>query len=54
MQLRKILEKEIAKSNGRAELVKVQQERKPNAESLKKINREVEGMLSMTGNQVLK
>ena len=54
MQLRKILEKEMAKSNGRAELVKVPQERRPDAESLKKINREVEGMLRMTENQVLK
>ena len=44
----------MAKRNGRAELVKVPQERKPDAESLKKINREVEGMLRMTGNQVLK
>lgn len=36
MQLRKILEKEMAKSNGQAELVKVPQERRPNTESLKK------------------
>lgn len=54
MQLRKILEKEMAKSNGQAELVKVPQERKPDAESLKKTNREAERMLRMTGNQVLK
>lgn len=54
MQLRKILEKEMAKSNVRAELVKVPQERRPNTESLKKIDREVEGMLRMTGNQVTK
>lgn len=45
MQLRKILEKEIAKSNGQAELVKVPQERRPNTESLKKINRKVERIL---------
>ena len=54
MQLRKILEKEMAKSNGLAELVKVPQERRPDAESLRKLNREVEGMLKMTGNQVVK
>ena len=48
MQLRKILEKEMAKSNGQAELVKVPQERRPNPESLKKINQEVEGVLRMT------
>lgn len=47
MQLRKILEKEMAKSNGQAELVKVPQERRPNTESLKK-DREVEEMLRMT------
>lgn len=54
MQLRKILEKEMAKSNGLAELVKVPQERRPDAKSLRKLNREVEGMLKMTGNQVVK
>lgn len=54
MQLQKILKKEMAKSNGRAELVKVPQERSPDAESLKKIDREVNRMLRMTGNQVLK
>lgn len=36
MQLRKILEKEMAKSNGQEELVKVPQERRPNTKSLKK------------------
>ena len=54
MQLRKILKKEMAKSNGQAKLVKVPQERRPDAESLKKIDREVDGMLRMTGNQTLK
>lgn len=54
MQLRKILEKEMAKSNGQAKFVKVPQERRPDTESLKKIDREVQGMLKMTGNQVTK
>ena len=53
-ELRKILKKEMAKSNDRAKLVKVPQERRPSKESLKKIDREVNGMLRMTGNQVLK
>lgn len=44
----------MAKSNDRAKLVKVPQERRPSKESLKKIDREVNGMLRMTGNQVLK
>ena len=33
-EIRKILEKELSKSDGRAELVKVPPERRPNKESL--------------------
>ena len=54
MQLWKILKKEMAKSNDRAELVKVPQERSPDAESLRKLDLEVDGLLWMTENQVLK
>ena len=53
MGIRKILEKEMSKSGGRAELVKVP-ERRPNKESLDRLNRDVEGLLRMTGNQVAK
>ena len=44
MEIRKILEKELSKSDGRAELVKVPPERRP----------DVEGLVRMTGNQVAK
>lgn len=54
MGIRKILEKELSKSDGRAELVKVPPERRPNKESLDRLNRDVEGLLRMTGNQVAK
>lgn len=54
MGIRKILEKEMSKSGGRAELVKVPPERRPNKESLDRLNRNVDGLLKMTGNQVVK
>lgn len=55
MEIRKILEKELSKSGGRAELVKVPPERRPNNESLdNRLNRDVEGLVRMTGNQVTK
>lgn len=50
MEIRKILEKELSKSGGRAELVKVPPERRPNRESLDRLN----GLVRMTGNQVAK
>ena len=50
--IRKILEKEMSKSGGRAELVKVPPERRPSKESLDRLNRDVEGLVRMTGNQV--
>ena len=52
MEIRKILEKELSKSGGRAELVKVPPERRPSKESLDRLNRDVEGLVRMTGNQV--
>lgn len=54
MGIRKILEKELSKSGGRAELVKVPLERRPSKESLDRLNRDVEGLVMMTGNQVVK
>lgn len=54
MGIRKILEKEMSKSGGRAELVKVPLERRQNKESLDRLNRNVEGLVRMTGNQVAK
>ena len=45
-------EKEMSKSGGRAELVKVPPERRPSKESLDRLNRDVEGLVRMTGNQV--
>lgn len=48
MEIRKKLEKELSKSGGRAELVKVPPER------LDRLNRDVEGLVRMTGNQVTK
>lgn len=48
MEIRKILEKEMSKSGGRAELVKVPPERQD------RLNRDVEGLVRMTGNQVAK
>ena len=47
---KKILEKEMSKSGGRAELVKVPPERRPSKESLDRLNRDVEGLIRMTGN----
>lgn len=52
MGIRKILKKEMSKSGGRAELVKVPPERRPSKESLDRLNRDVEGLVRMTGNQV--
>ena len=43
-----------AKRNGRAELVKVPQGRSPDAESLRKLDLDVDGLLRMSENQVLK
>ena len=40
--------------DGRAELVKVPPERRPSKESLDRLNRDVEGLVRMTGNQVAK
>jgi len=37
-----------------AELVKVPPERRPNKELLDRLNRDVEGLVRMTGNQVAK
>ena len=54
MEIRKILEKELSKSGGQAELVKVPPERRPSKESLDRLNRDVEGLVRMTGNQVAK
>lgn len=54
MGIRKILEKELSKSGGRAELVKVPLERRPSKESLDRLNQDVEGLVRMTGNQVVK
>ena len=53
-EIRKILEKEMSKSGGRAELVKVPPERRPSKESLDRLNRDVEWLVRMTGNQVVK
>ena len=52
MGIRKILEKEMSKSSCRAELVKVPPERRPNKKSLDRLNRDVEGLVRRTGNQV--
>lgn len=54
MGIRKILEKEMSKSGGRAEPSPVPPERRPNKESLDRLNRNVEGLVRMTGNQVEK
>lgn len=48
MEIRKILEKELSKSGGRAELVKVPPERRPSKESLDRLNRDVEGLVRMS------
>lgn len=53
-EIRKILEKEMSESGGRAELVKVPPERRPSKESLDRLNLDVEGLVRMTGNQVAK
>lgn len=54
MGIRKILEKEMSKSGGRAKLVKVPPERRPNKKSLDRLNRDVEGLVRMTGSQIAK
>lgn len=51
---KKNIGKELSKSGGRAELVKVPPERRPSKESLDRLNRDVEGLMRMTGNQVAK
>ena len=49
---KKNIRKRTNKSGGRAELVKVPPERRPSKESLDRLNRDVEGLVRMTGNQV--
>lgn len=51
---KKNIGKELSKSGCQAELVKVPPERRPNRESLDRLNRDVEGLVRMTGNQVAK
>ena len=51
---KKNIGKELSKSSVQAELVKVPPERRPSKESLDRLNRDVEGLVRMTGNQVEK
>lgn len=49
---KKNIGKELSKSGCQAELMKVPPERRPSKESLDRLNRDVEGLVRMTGNQV--
>ena len=46
MSMSRILAKEMAKSGGRARMVKVPSNRKPTAESLQKLEREISAQIS--------
>ena len=46
MDLRNILAKEMSKSNGEAELLKVPANRRPTAASLRKLEREISSQIS--------
>lgn len=45
-KLTRILIKEMAKSGGKAKLVKVPEERRPTAQSLKKLDKEIEAQMN--------
>lgn len=49
---KKNIRKRTKQKRRRAELVKVPPERRPSKESLDRLNRDVEGLVRMTGNQV--
>ena len=46
MNLRNILAKEISKSGGKARIVKVPEDRRPTAMSLKKLDKEIAAQIS--------
>ncbi len=53
-EIRKILEKEMSKSGGRRSWLRFRRREGRARKSLDRLNRDVEGLVRMTGNQVAK